>query len=55
MGFGDIDYRPDQIMHLEANMEMFFSKSNWRPSKSHAIGIPLTVSAYIEAKKKNGK
>ena len=51
MGFGEVDYRPDQVMHLEASMEKFFSKSNWRPSKPHAVGVPLTVSAYVEAKK----
>lgn len=31
LGFGEVPYRPDQVMHLEANITALTSVASWRP------------------------
>ena len=46
LGFGDITYRPDQVMHLEANIEALSLSAQWVPKISLESGIGETVSWY---------
>jgi len=46
LGFGDIPYRPDQVMHLEADIGALSAASGWRPTISLESGIAETVAWY---------
>jgi nucleoside-diphosphate-sugar epimerase len=39
LGFGDIPYRPDQVMHLEADIDKLTKDTGWRPQVSLESGI----------------
>jgi len=39
LGFGEIPYRPEQVMHLEANIDKLTRDTGWRPSVSLVSGI----------------
>lgn len=39
LGFGEIDYRLDQVMHLEANIEKITQDTSWYPKTNLATGI----------------
>ena len=39
LGFGDIPYRPDQVMLLQANVSRLSSETGWRPERVLADGI----------------
>jgi len=39
IGFGDVPYRPDQVMHLEANIDKLTRDTGWRPRVSLEEGI----------------
>lgn len=41
--FGDVPYRPDQVMHLEADISALVSATGWRPSISLEDGLRFTV------------
>lgn len=39
LGFGEVTYRPDQVMHLEANITALTSVAQWRPEIDLADGL----------------
>ncbi|BBI36130.1 NAD-dependent epimerase/dehydratase family protein [Cohnella abietis] len=44
--FGDIPYRPDQVMHLEANVDKLREQTGWKPKIDLKNGLNQTVE-YI--------
>lgn len=44
LGIGDVPYRPDQVMHLEADITRLTSATSWRPATSLEDGIRQTVA-----------
>lgn len=44
LGFGEIPYRPDQVMHLEANIDALCQAAAWSPTVSLSDGIAATVA-----------
>lgn len=49
LGFGEVDYRPDQIMHLEADIRALRSATGWHPRVSLNAGLVSTIEWYQEA------
>jgi len=43
--FGAVPYRPDQVMHLEANIDRIAAVTGWRPRVALAEGFAQTVAA----------
>jgi nucleoside-diphosphate-sugar epimerase len=50
LGFGEIPYRPDQVMHLAADITALSSVSGWSPTVSLKSGIAETVAWYKKEK-----
>lgn len=48
IGFGEVPYRPDQVMHLEADIGRLVSSTGWRPRTGIEEGIRSTVNWYRE-------
>jgi len=46
LGFGDIPYRPDQVMHLEADISHLKAATGWAPRVDLTEGIRRTVEWY---------
>lgn len=46
--FGDIPYKKNGIMHLEANIEELKKDTGWKPLWSFEEGIDLTIEFYKE-------
>ncbi|MDE2184667.1 MAG: NAD(P)-dependent oxidoreductase [Alphaproteobacteria bacterium] len=46
LGFGEIPYRPDQVMHLEADVDRLRHAVGWRPTTNLADGLAQTVAWY---------
>jgi nucleoside-diphosphate-sugar epimerase len=46
IGFGEIPYAPDQVMHLEADISRLRSATNWKPETSLEEGLRRTVEWY---------
>jgi len=46
IGFGEVPYRPDQVMHLEADISRLAGATGWRPQVELSRGIPRTVDWY---------
>lgn len=46
VGFGEVPYRPDQVMHLEADITRLTGATGWRPRVGLAEGIGKTVEWY---------
>ena len=46
IGFGEIPYSPNQVMHLEADISRLQSATGWRPETSLAEGLRRTVEWY---------
>ncbi len=44
LNFGALTYRPDQVMHLEADIDRLFGATGWRPSISLDDGLYETVN-----------
>lgn len=44
LGFGDVPYLPDQVMHLEGNITRLRQASGWRPDVSLSEGLRRTVA-----------
>lgn len=45
LGFGEIPYRPDQVMHLEANIDRLRELAGWQPQISLERGLDELVKA----------
>ena len=48
LGFGDVPYRPDQVMHLEAGIEKLVAATGWVPSIALDDGLRETVEWFRE-------
>lgn len=46
LGFGEVPYRPDQVMHLQANISRLSKATGWRPMTSLEVGIKKTVEWF---------
>jgi nucleoside-diphosphate-sugar epimerase len=46
LGFGEVAYRPDQVMHLEADISALSAACGWRPTIDLASGIRETVDWF---------
>jgi nucleoside-diphosphate-sugar epimerase len=44
LGFGEVPYAPDQVMHLEADITKLSQATGWRPRTTMADGIQQTVA-----------
>lgn len=52
--FGDIPYRQDQVMHLEANIEKIKRDTNWNPKVNLHTGLEKTIH-YIRQLIRDGR
>ena len=43
--FGEIPFRPDQVMHMKADIARLTSMTHWRPQVSMDEGLSRTVAA----------
>jgi len=43
LGFGDVPYRPDQVMHLEAEISKLTRATGWQPQTTLAEGLRRTL------------
>jgi UDP-glucose 4-epimerase len=48
LGFGELPYRPDQVMHLEADVGRLHRATGWSPQIDLECGLEQTVSWYKE-------
>lgn len=46
VGFGEVPYRPDQVMHLEADIRRLQASTGWQPATSLEEGVRATVAWY---------
>lgn len=44
IGYGDIPYYPDQVMHMEADISVLKDDTGWQPSTSFEDGIKETIA-----------
>ena len=44
--FGEIPFRPDQVMHMQANIERLKAATDWAPQVPFGTGIAQTVAWY---------
>jgi nucleoside-diphosphate-sugar epimerase len=44
LGIGEIPYRPDQVMHLEADPSRLMEATGWRPQTPLADGLRETIA-----------
>jgi nucleoside-diphosphate-sugar epimerase len=50
LGFGDIPYRSDQVMHLEADISRLKKVTGWSPNFVFDVAIEKTVDWYVRNK-----
>lgn len=50
LGFGQIPYRPDQVMHLEADIGRLSHSTGWSPRVDLAAGLEKTARWFSERK-----
>ena len=43
---GEIPFRPDQVMHMQANIERLKAATGWAPQVPFGTGIAQTVAWY---------
>lgn len=48
VGFGEVPYRSDQVMHLEADISRLTTATGWRPATSLERGLKQTIEWYRE-------
>jgi len=51
LGFGEVPYRPDQVMHLEADIRRLVGATGWRPKTDIAEGLRKTIEWHREKRK----
>ncbi len=47
LGIGELPYRPDQVMHLEANIERLQQATGWRPHTGLDEGLKQTIAWFL--------
>jgi UDP-glucose 4-epimerase len=52
LGFGEIPYRPDQVMHLQADITRLKQFTNWSPKVSLEIGLKKMINWFVKNKDK---
>jgi nucleoside-diphosphate-sugar epimerase len=50
LGFGEVPYRPDQVMHLEADITRLTTLTGWLPKTDISSGLRKTIDWYAGAK-----
>ena len=53
LGFGEVPYRPDQVMHLQADINHLQHEVLWQPTTSIAEGLKKTISFFRARMKEN--
>ena len=48
LGFGRMPYRPDQVMHLEADIARLHDETGWRPQMELGAGLEATARWFAE-------
>ena len=48
LGFGEVPFRPDQVMHLEADVSRLHDQTGWSPQIKFEQGIAETVAWFRE-------
>lgn len=51
LGIGDVPYRRDQVMHLQADIKRLTAATGWRPKTEIAEGLARTIAWHREAVK----
>jgi len=46
LGFGEIPYRPDQVMHLQANIDKLKAGAAWAPATPLQTGLSATIEWF---------
>jgi nucleoside-diphosphate-sugar epimerase len=46
LGFGEVPYRPDQVMHLQGSSKRLTRETGWRPMVDLESGLARTVAWY---------
>jgi UDP-glucose 4-epimerase len=56
LGFGEVPYGPDQVMHLQSDVRRLSTTTGWKPEISLTEGLRRTVKSYcrIRSTKVNG-
>jgi UDP-glucose 4-epimerase len=49
LGFGQVDYRPDQVMHLEADITALKNFTGWQPHTSLEHGLKKTLDWFRDS------
>jgi UDP-glucose 4-epimerase len=49
LGFGEVPYRPDQVMHLEADIQRLVEATGWHPKTSLEEGLRADVQWHQQA------
>jgi len=49
LGFGEVPYRPDQVMHLQADVSRLCSVTGWTPRTPLEDGLRRTVESFRHA------
>ncbi len=52
LGFGEVPFRPDQVMHLQADITRLKEAVGWSPATTLADGLAMTVKWYREHKER---
>jgi UDP-glucose 4-epimerase len=55
IGFGEVPYRPDQVMHLEADISTLSGATGWRPRVSLEAGLQKLVAWHRDALPGSGR
>ena len=50
LGFGQVPYRPDQVMHLQADTSRLQEQTGWQPQVGLADGLRQTIAWFEGAK-----
>ncbi|MBB6252927.1 NAD-dependent epimerase/dehydratase family protein [Nitrospirillum iridis] len=54
LGVGEIPYRPDQVMHLEADISRLTAATGWRPRTPLGDGLRATVAWHLQQAARHG-
>ncbi len=46
LGFGELEYRPDQIMHLQGDIRRLQESTGWSPRYALSAGLEQTINWY---------